>query len=282
MVNSWATSGIKLSFWFDNMVNLLSHFKTTDTQWNRWYVLMMESLLFLVILLPRARIREGVKQFVLSVCQRFVSSVKILNIDRFKRFPKLTVALKLWKKVTYVYLIGSKAVLYLCFSSSLTSWWSVILLRSIPWILNGFQNWQYHWNCEKSDLCVPHRKQSGSVLLLFQQFNVVMIRHFITVNTLDIVESGCLRTWRMSIILRIRWSPGIICAVVPILRREDTRTKWYHLHLRATFFHNNTMKQREVCLHWLRLLAHACASSISTYCPLHVEQPCSYWSSGRF
>ena len=26
----------------------------------------------------------------------------------------------------------------------------------------------------------------------------------------------------------------------------------------------------------------ACASSISTYCPLHVKQPCSYWSSGQF
>ena len=42
-------------------------------------------------------------------------------------------------------LIGSKAVLYLCFSSSFL-------------------------------------------------FNVVMIRHFITVNTLDMVESGCSRT----------------------------------------------------------------------------------------
>ena len=50
------------------------------------------------------------------------------------------------KKVIYVYLIGSKVVLY------------------------------------------P---------LLFQQFpilNVVIICHFITVNTLDIVESGCSRT----------------------------------------------------------------------------------------
>ena len=31
-------------------------------------------------------------------------------------------------------------------------------------------------------------------------FNVLMIRHFIMVNTLDMVESGCSRTWHMSII----------------------------------------------------------------------------------
>ena len=36
-------------------------------------------------------------------------------------------------------------------------------------------------------------------------FNVVMIRHFIMVNTLDIVESGCSWTWRISIIFQIRW-----------------------------------------------------------------------------
>ena len=44
----------------------------------------------LAAFLPRVHMHEGIKQFVLSVCQ-FVSLVK---------------------KVTYVYLIGSKAVLY--------------------------------------------------------------------------------------------------------------------------------------------------------------------------
>ena len=39
-------------------------------------------------------------------------------------------------------------------------------------------------------------------------YNVVIIRHFNTVNTLDMVES---RYSRMSI---IQWSPGIICTVV--------------------------------------------------------------------
>ena len=34
-----------------------------------------------------------------------------MNIDRVKRCPKLTVALTI-KKVIYVYLVGSKAVLY--------------------------------------------------------------------------------------------------------------------------------------------------------------------------
>ena len=69
--------------------------------------------------LPHTRMHEGVKQFVLPICQFVSLSVRWkilnLNIDGFKRFPKLTVALKLWKKVTYVYLIGSKAVLYLLF-----------------------------------------------------------------------------------------------------------------------------------------------------------------------
>ena len=55
---------------------------------------------------------------------------------------KIDSSIEIVKKVTYVYLIGSKVVLYLCFSSSFL-------------------------------------------------FNVVMICHFITVNTLDRVESGC-------------------------------------------------------------------------------------------
>ena len=55
--------------------------------------------------LPRTCMRKGVKQFFLSVCQfvslsvcQFVSPVNFflnLNIDRFKWFLKLTVALKL-------------------------------------------------------------------------------------------------------------------------------------------------------------------------------------------
>ena len=55
---------------------------------------------------------EGVKQLVLSICQFVCQSGENLNlnIDRVKRFPKLTVAL-ICKKVTYVYLIRSKAVL---------------------------------------------------------------------------------------------------------------------------------------------------------------------------
>ena len=48
--------------------------------------------------LPRARMRVGVKQLVLSVCQSVCQSGETflnLNIDRVKRFPKLTVALTL-------------------------------------------------------------------------------------------------------------------------------------------------------------------------------------------
>ena len=54
---------------------------------------------------------EVVKKLVLSVCQsvcQFVSPVKKnlnLDIDRVKPFTKLT-------EVTYLYFIGSKAVLY--------------------------------------------------------------------------------------------------------------------------------------------------------------------------
>ena len=51
-------------------------------------------------------------------------------------------SIEIVKKVTYVYLIGSKTVLYLCFSSSFL-------------------------------------------------FNIMMICHFIAVNTLDMVQSGC-------------------------------------------------------------------------------------------
>ena len=50
---------------------------------------------------------------------------KILNKDIVKQFPKLTVALI---KVTYVYLIGSKVVLYtLCFSSCFL--FNVLIIR---------------------------------------------------------------------------------------------------------------------------------------------------------
>ena len=56
------------------------------------------------------------------------------------------------------------------------------------------------------------------------------------------------------------------CAIVPSLK-QNTRHRanhalsrtcawnqtWYHLHLRATLFHNSTIEQCEVCLHW-RLL----------------------------
>ena len=61
------------------------------------------------------RMRERVKQLPLSVYQsvcQFLSLVEKflnLNIDKVKRFVKLTIVKK---KVTYVYLIGSKAVLY--------------------------------------------------------------------------------------------------------------------------------------------------------------------------
>ena len=56
-------------------------------------------------LLSRVCMRKGVKQLVLSVCQFVNLSVRQsgkkflnLNIDRVKRFPKLTVALALSKK----------------------------------------------------------------------------------------------------------------------------------------------------------------------------------------
>ena len=100
------------------------------------------------------------------VCQFVSLSVrwKTLNKDIVKQFPKLTVALI---KVTYVYLIGSKVVLYtLCFSSSFL-------------------------------------------------FNVLIIRHFNTVNTLDMVESRYSLTQHVSI---IRWSLGIICWLWSIYR----------------------------------------------------------------
>ena len=56
----------------------------------------------LSVLLPRACMCEGVKQSVLSICQFFCLFVSLsgekflnLNIDRVKRFPKLTESLTL-------------------------------------------------------------------------------------------------------------------------------------------------------------------------------------------
>ena len=45
---------------------------------------------------------------------------------------------------------------------------------------------------KKSDVCVPHRQQSGSILRFSSSFlfNVGIVYHFNTVNTSDMVESG--------------------------------------------------------------------------------------------
>ena len=103
---------------------------TKDRSWAGWVIINFYPIQKIKpevggghsLLLPRVCIREGVKQLVLSLCQ-FVShsvcqfSEKILNINRIKRFVKLTVALSIdiVKKVTCVYFIGIKVVLYLLF-----------------------------------------------------------------------------------------------------------------------------------------------------------------------
>ena len=48
---------------------------------------------------------------------------------------------------------------------------------------------------KKSDLRVPHRQQSGSILRFSSSFlfKVGIVRHFNTVNTSDMVESGYTR-----------------------------------------------------------------------------------------
>ena len=45
---------------------------------------------------------------------------------------------------------------------------------------------------KKSDLRVPHRQQSGSILRFSSSFlfKIGIVRHFNTVNTSDMVESG--------------------------------------------------------------------------------------------
>ena len=60
------------------------------------------------------------------------------------------------------------------------------------------------------DACahVPHKEQSFSSCFLF---NVGIVPHFNTVDTLDTVESRYSWTRRMSTILWIQWSLGIIC-----------------------------------------------------------------------
>ena len=52
---------------------------------------------------------------------------------------------------------------------------------------------------KKSDLRVPHRQQSGSILRFSSSFlfKIGIVRHFNTVNTSDMVESGYTRIRRI-------------------------------------------------------------------------------------
>ena len=54
---------------------------------------------------------------------------------------------------------------------------------------------------KKSDLSVPHRQQSGSILRFSSSFlfKIGIVRHFNTVNTSDMVESGYTRIRRVSL-----------------------------------------------------------------------------------
>ena len=40
-------------------------------------------------------------------------------------------------------------------------------------------------------------------------------------------------------------TPGKLCT-----KHDTWNQTWYHLHVRATLFHNYTLKQHVVCLHW--------------------------------
>ena len=54
---------------------------------------------------------------------------------------------------------------------------------------------------KKSGVCVPHRRQSGSILRFSSSFllNVGIVWYFNTVNTSDTVESGYTRIRHVSI-----------------------------------------------------------------------------------
>ena len=60
------------------------------------------------------------------------------------------------------------------------------------------------------------------------------------------------------------------CANIPSLKQNTIhhanhalRTcAWNHLHLRATLFHNYTIKQRGVCLHWRLLVGIVCSNKV--------------------
>ena len=67
---------------------------------------LMPSLCFL----PHTRMHEGVKQFVCLSVSLFVSLVESFKSE-YRQISK-TDSIDIVKKVTYVYLIGSKAVLY--------------------------------------------------------------------------------------------------------------------------------------------------------------------------
>ena len=76
--------------------------------------------------------------------------------------------------------------------------------------------------CQGIALCDIHLCFSRCFL-----FNIRTVRHFNTANTLDTVESEYLRTWHISTILRIWWSPGIIYTGVPSgIRFVHTMVGW--------------------------------------------------------
>ena len=66
----------------------------------------MPSLCFL----PHTRMHEGVKQFVCLSVSLFVSLVESFKSE-YRQISKTDSSIDIVKKVTYVYLIGSKAVL---------------------------------------------------------------------------------------------------------------------------------------------------------------------------
>ena len=103
-------------------------------------------------------------------------------------------------------------------------------------------------------MCTPSEAKQFSTLCLSSSFlfNVVIIHHFNTVNTLDMVESGYLQTWHVSI---MQWSPGI--DVVP---RKRVKGGAHYFMLRQGIFvtslHFTTKKRPCLNYHNLQQLGY--------------------------
>ena len=116
---------------------------------------------------------------------------------------------------------------------------------------------------KKIGACVPDRDQSGSIprISSFFLFNIDIVRHFNTVNNLDTVEAGHMRTLDTCSCYHIRRE-----ASVSLIRQSVTPTAWILRYTSLCFTAlalQSTTSWRN-CTLWLRQLPEPAASTIPT------------------